>query len=387
MKRLVILGSTGSIGRQALDVVGRHPERWRVVGLAAGSRGRELAEQARRFRPEAVAVADVGVAAELEHDLRPLGIEVLAGPEGVRSLAAMPGADLVLSAMVGNAGLLPTYEAIRAGRDVALANKETLVAGGEVVVAAAAARGVSLIPVDSEHSGVFQCLHGERAGEVRRVILTASGGPFRGWSRERMARVTAADALRHPTWRMGPRITVDSATLMNKGLEVIEAHWLFGLPYDSIDVLVHPESIVHALVEMRDGSVLAQMSVPDMRLAIQYALSHPERLPSPVAPLDLARVGSLHFEEPDREAFPCLDLAYQAGRTGGTMPAVMNAAKEVAVDAFLAGAAGFHDIPRIINIVMERHRVQVRPSLEDILAADEWAREAARDLVERVIRQ
>ncbi len=381
VKNIVILGSTGSIGRQALDVVRAHPGRWRVAGLAAGRNAGLLAEQAREFRPAAVAMADGGAAAKLARELAPLGIEVLAGAEGLEMLAVLPEAHLVLSAMAGSAGLAPTYRAILAGKDVALANKETLVAGGPLVMEAVRRRGVRLLPVDSEHSGLFQCLQGQAPEGVRRLWLTASGGPFRGWRREDMAGVTVEAALRHPTWRMGARITIDSATLMNKGLEVIEAHWLFGIPYDRIEVLIHPESIVHALVETVDGSVLAQLSRPDMRLPIQYALSYPERWPGLPDPLDLARVGTLRFEPPDREAFPCLDLAYQAGRTGGTMPAVMNAAKEVAVDAFLAGEAGFLDIPRIIAGVMEQHSVKFRPGLEDVLEADAWARRRAKSEV------
>lgn len=384
MKRVVILGSTGSIGRQALEVIEAHPGRWRVVGLAAGRNADLLAEQAKAFRPRAVALADERAAAALAGELAPLGIEVLAGDEGLGDLAAMPEANIVLSAMAGSAGLGPTYRAIMAGKDIALANKETLVTGGPAVMEAVRRKGVRLLPVDSEHSGLFQCLQGQDRQAVARLWLTASGGPFRGWSREELAGVTAEEALRHPTWSMGTRITIDSATLMNKGLEVIEAHWLFGVSYDRIEVLVHPESIVHAMVEMRDGSVLAQLGRADMRVPIQYALSYPERLPGLLEPLDLARVGCLHFEQPDRQAFPCLDLAYQAGRTGGTLPAVMNAAKEVAVGAFLAGGIGFLDIPRIIAGVMDQHSVQTRPGLDDLLAADAWARRQAGALLERV---
>lgn len=382
MKGVVILGSTGSIGRQTLDVIARRPGRWRVLGLAAGSNAAALAEQARRFRPAAVAVADPRAAAALRAELAQSGIAVTAGPEAVAALAVHPEADLVVSAMVGAAGLVPTYEAVRAGKDVALANKETLVAAGERVTAAARESGARLLPVDSEHSGLFQCLQGQPREGVRRVVLTASGGPFRGWSRERLAReATVEAALRHPTWRMGPTITIDSATLMNKGLEVIEARWLFDLPLERIDVCIHPESVVHALVEMRDGSVLAQLSRADMRLPIQYALGYPERLDAVSEPLDLAALGALHFERPDREAFPCLDLAYAAGRAGGTLPAAMNAAKEVAVAAFLQGRIAFLEIPRIIDKVMASHPNRLAPSLEEVLEADREARLRAEALV------
>lgn len=384
MKNVVVLGSTGSIGRQALDVIARRPDLWRVVALAAGGNARLVAEQARRFRPAAVALADPAAAAEVAAALAGEGIEVLAEPDGAASLAGLPQADVVVAGIAGSAGLPPTYRAVEAGKVVALANKETLVAAGEAVTAAARRSGARLIPVDSEHSGLFQCLQGHRGGDARRVILTASGGPFRGWSRDELAAASVEDALRHPTWRMGPTITVDSATLMNKGLEVIEAHWLFGLPYDRIDVLIHPQSIVHALVEFRDGSTLAQLSQPDMRLPIQYALGYPERLEAVGEPLDLAAVGVLHFESPDRQAFPCLDLAYRAGRAGGTAPAVMNAAKEVAVDAFLAGRVGFMDIPRIITAVMEQYDHTSAHSLDVVLEADARARRSARDLLERM---
>lgn len=386
-RRVVILGSTGSIGRQALDVIRRSSGRWEVVGLVAGRNTALLARQVEEFRPRAVAVADEAAARHLSTLMSRVPAEVVWGQEGMTQVAVMPEADTVLSAICGSAGLVPTYQAILAGKDIALANKETLVAAGEPVMAAVRQKGVSLIPVDSEHSGIFQCLHGQRREAVRRVILTASGGPFRGRHREELAGVTPEEALRHPTWSMGPRITIDSATLMNKGLEVIEAHWLFDIPYNRIDVLIHPESIIHAMVEMEDGSVIAQMSRPDMRIPIQYALSYPDRLPTGLEALDLARVGALHFEPVDRDLFPCLDLAYQAGRTGGTLPAVMNAAKEEAVEAFLARRLGFLGIDRVIQAVMERHVPRFRPTIEDVLEADNEARDEARREVERVVRQ
>lgn len=388
---LVVLGSTGSVGRQTLDVVERLGGRWRVVGLAAHRNAELLAEQAAGLGAGTVALLDEEAAARARELLAPLGVRVLAGREGVEEVASLPAADLVVSALVGAAGLLPTYAAVRAGKDVALANKETLVAAGHLVMRAVAEKGIRLLPVDSEHSAAFQCLHaagsfapGRHPAGVRRLVLTASGGPFRGWSREELARATPEQALRHPTWRMGPRITVDSATLMNKGLEVIEAHWLFGLDYGVIDVVIHPESLVHALVELEDGAVLAHLSLPDMRLPIQYALTYPERLPAPAGFLDLARAGRLHFEEPDRELFPCLGLARAAGEAGGTMPAVLNAANEVAVAAFLEGRIGFLSLPEIINMVMSAHRVKADPSLDEVLQADQWARGEARACLERL---
>ncbi len=388
---LAILGSTGSVGRQTLEVVGGLAGRWRVVALAARRNADLLAEQARLVRPDLVALLDEAAAGRARELLAPLGIRVAAGAEGLLEAATHPEAALVVSALVGAAGLLPTHAALRAGKDVALANKETLVTAGHLVMDLVRRGGVRLLPVDSEHSAAFQCLQaagpvreGERPPGVRRLLLTASGGPFRGWDRERLARATPAQALRHPTWRMGDRITVDSATLMNKGLEVIEAHWLFGLDYDAIEVLVHPESLVHALVEMEDGALLAHLSLPDMRLPIQYALTHPERVPSPVGFLDLARGGGLHFEAPDLDNFPCLELARAAGRTGGTAPAVLNAANEVAVAAFLQGRIGFLSLPEVINMVMSAHRPRPRPTLSEILEADAWAREEAGAWVERM---
>ncbi len=388
---LAVLGSTGSIGRQTLDVVRRLAGRWRVVAMAARRNSDLLVEQALAVRPDLVALLDEEAAGRARDLLAPLGVRVAAGVEGLVEVATHPAAELVVSALVGAAGLVPTHAALQAGKDVALANKETLVTAGHLVLDLVRERGVRLLPVDSEHSAAFQCLlaagplrPGERPAGVRRLLLTASGGPFRGWDRERLARATPAQALRHPTWRMGDRITVDSATLMNKGLEVIEAHWLFGLDYDAIGVLVHPESLVHALVEMEDGAILAHLGVPDMRLPIQYALTHPERLPSPAGLLDLARVGALHFEEPDVANFPCLELARAAGRAGGTATAVLNAANEVAVAAFLQGRIGFLSLPDVINMVLEAHRPRPYPTLDEILAADAWAREEAGSWVERM---
>ncbi|MHB9146754.1 MAG: 1-deoxy-D-xylulose-5-phosphate reductoisomerase [Symbiobacteriia bacterium] len=374
-KGLIILGSTGSIGTQALDVARALPERVRVVGLAAGGGNLDLLEQqVREFHPAAVAVADPQGAAELRRRLAGEPLEVLAGPAGLVSLAAWDGAPLVLTAMVGVAGLEPTLAAIRAGKDIALANKETLIAAGELVTREARAHGVRLLPVDSEHSAIFQCLQGAPAGALKKIILTASGGPFRGWTREQLAAVTVAQALRHPRWVMGKKITIDSATMMNKGLEIIEAHWLFQAPVENIEVVVHPQSVVHSAVEFQDGSVVAQLGPTDMRLPIQYALTYPERLANSFPRLDLVAQGALTFEQPDPEAFPSLKYATQAVTIGGTMPAVVNAANEVAVAAFLAGGVDFLGIPRTVERVMARHTTAPADTLQAVLQADAWSR-------------
>ncbi|MBC7104398.1 MAG: 1-deoxy-D-xylulose-5-phosphate reductoisomerase, partial [Firmicutes bacterium] len=350
---------------------------------AAGRNVALLAEQAREFRPAVVAVAERAreLEAALAPDWRP---EVLEGEEGLARVAAWPGVDIVLVAVTGVAGLLPTLAALKAGKEVALANKETLVAGGELVAALAGRAGPVLRPVDSEHSAIWQCLQGGRWEEVRELVLTASGGPFRLLDRAALERVTPEEALRHPNWRMGSKITVDSATLMNKGLEIIEAHWLFGIDYERIRVVVHPQSIVHGMVVFRDGAVLAQLGVPDMRLPIQYALSYPERWGPVCAAPDPVAVGALTFEAPDEERFPALRLAREAGKTGGTLPAVLNAANEVAVAAFLDRRLPFTGIVEVVARVMDRHRPVPRPALEDVLAADRWARHQAELLVAKV---
>ncbi len=371
MKAVTVLGATGSVGRRTLELVTRFPERFRVAGLAArGSNVALMAEQVRAHRPEAVALLDAAAVDRLARELSPPRPELLAGPDGLVALAAGVKADIVVSALVGGAGLLPTLAAIRAGRTVALANKEALVMAGAIMTRAAREHGVQLLPVDSEHSAIFQCLAGARAREVKRLVLTASGGPFAGWSREALERATVAEALRHPTWRMGAKITIDSATLMNKGLEVIEAHWLFGMPYDRVDVVVHPQSIVHSLVEFVDGSVLAQLGMPDMGIPILYALSFPERLPCPAPTLDLVRVGALTFQAPDLDRFPCLALARQAGLAGGGAPVVLNAANEVAVAAFLDGRCGFMEIPRLIARALEAYAGARADDLGACLALD-----------------
>jgi len=382
VRRLAVLGATGSIGESTLDVVRRFPDRFRVVALAAGGRRIDrLAAQVRETGARWVAAPDRAAADALRS--RGVAAEILAGPQGLVQVAGLEEADVVVSAVVGAAGLLPTYAAVLAGKTVALANKESLVAAGEVVMAAARRTGARILPVDSEHSALFQALEGRGPGQVRRLILTASGGPFRGRSRSSLAGVGVDEALAHPNWSMGPKITVDSATLMNKGLEVIEARWLFDVPADRIDVAVHPESIVHSLVEFVDGSLIAQLGPPDMRIPIAYALSYPERLPLPDLSIDLVRAGRLTFEEPDRDAFPCLDLAYEALRAGGTVPAVLSGANEEAVAAFLARRLGFLEIAEAVAAALEAHRPHALTTVQEALEADLWARRFVKGWVGR----
>jgi 1-deoxy-D-xylulose-5-phosphate reductoisomerase len=376
MRRLAILGSTGSVGVQALDVVARFPDRFEVVALAAGRNLERLAEQARRFRPRLVALADPAAAAALR-PLLPPGIEVRSGDEGVVSAATHPDVGFVLAAISGGAGLRSTAAAVEAGKDVGLANKESLVLAGELMMRLAALRGGAILPVDSEHSAIHQSLLGHNHIEVRRLILTASGGPLRGVAAEDLPAVTPERALKHPTWSMGDKITVDSATLMNKGLEVIEARWLFDVEPARIDIVVHPESIVHSMVEYIDGSVVAQLGISDMRGPISYALGHPERLPLDLPPLDLARLGQLTFEAPDPGRFPAYRLAYRALELGGTAPAVLSGADEAAVAAFLEKRCRFTDIARLCAEVLEAHAVERLGSVEQALAASDWGRREA----------
>ena len=384
MKRLSILGSTGSIGVQALDVVARSPERFQVVGLAAGRNVERLAEQVRAFRPRLVSVTDAAAARELRERLGPHAPEILVGDAGAVAVATLTEADLVLAAISGGAGLRSTAAAVEAGKPVGLANKESLVLAGELLTARAAARGVPILPVDSEHSAIFQSLAGHNRGEVRRLVLTASGGPLRGVPAERLAAVTPAEALRHPNWSMGDKITIDSATLMNKGLEVIEARWLFDVEPARIDILVHPESIVHSMVEYVDGQVVAQLGISDMRGPISYALAHPERVALDLEPLDLARVGRLTFERPDPRRFPAFTLAYRALEIGGTAPAVLSGADEAAVAAFLAGRLRFDEIAAVCAEVLEAHPPGPVTSVEEALAASGWGQaEAARRAARR----
>jgi 1-deoxy-D-xylulose-5-phosphate reductoisomerase len=369
MKTLAVLGSTGSIGTSTLDVVRAHPERFRIRYLSANRNAKLLCAQAREFRPEAVAVFDTDSAELVRADLGN-GTKVYAGLEGLLEIARRDDYDTLVSALVGFAGMLPTIAAIEAGRDIALANKETLVVAGEVIARLLARHNVMLAPVDSEHSAIWQCLSGEPEGSATKIILTASGGPFRGRAREELAAVTREEALRHPNWTMGSKITIDSATLMNKGLEMIEAHWLFRVPAERIDVLVHPQSIIHSMVEFSDGSIKAQLGLPDMKLPIQYALSWPDRFPTPGPRLDFLHLHRLTFEAPDRAAFRCLALAYEALGSGGTAPACLNAANEVAVQAFLEGRIGFLDIPALIEESLAAIPVLPADDVEAILAVD-----------------
>lgn len=372
IQNIVILGSTGSIGKQALEVIDLHPDKFKVVGLAARDEVDEIAQQVKKYHPIAVALGDEASYGALKKQLD-REYNILVGLDGMCELAEQEGVDIVLVAVSGAIGILPTLSAIKKSRRVALANKETLVAAGDIVMSLAREKRAEIIPVDSEHSAIFQCLAGE-SQNLRNLWLTASGGPFREFSVDDLSRVTAAMALKHPNWKMGPKITVDSATLMNKGLEVIEAHHLFNVDYDHIKVLVQRESVIHSMVELVDGSFLGHLGVADMRIPIQYALSYPARMPSPAESLDFSQVGCIHFEKPDMFKFPLLAEAYEAGRTGGSMPAVMNAANEVAVNLFLKGEVGFLDIARLVQKVIKDHEKLANPSLEEIFEMDRWAR-------------
>ncbi|MHC5757743.1 1-deoxy-D-xylulose-5-phosphate reductoisomerase [Nostoc sp.] len=388
MKAITLVGSTGSIGTQTLDIVTQYPDQFRIVGLAAGSNVEMLAAQIRQFRPEIAAICSEEKLPALKEaiiDLDPQPI-LLAGDAGVIEVARYGDAQTVVTGIVGCAGLLPTIAAIEAGKDIALANKETLIAGAPVVLPLVEKHGVKLLPADSEHSAIFQCLQGVPKDGLRKILLTASGGAFRDWDVEKLADVTVADALKHPNWSMGRKITVDSATLMNKGLEVIEAHFLFGLDYDDIEIVIHPQSIIHSLIELQDTSVLAQLGWPDMRLPLLYALSWPDRIYTNWERLDLVKAGNLTFREPDHQKYPCMQLAYAVGKAGGSMPAVLNAANEQAVALFLDEKIRFLDIPRCIESVCDRHQNdnQANPSLDDILAADKWARQEVLTATEKL---
>lgn len=381
-KTIALLGATGSIGRQTLEVAGELG--LRVAALTANTQVDLLEQQARQYMPRLAVLYDENAALALKKRLRGTGIEVMAGEEGLLAAAAMTEADTVVTAVMGSVGLRPTLAAIQKGKRIALANKETLVCAGELVMDAAEKYGAEIVPVDSEHSAVFQCLQGCRdRGEVRRILLTCSGGPFYGRTFDELEHMTAADALRHPNWHMGPKITVDSATLMNKGLEIIEAMRLYRLPVEQVQAVIHRQSIVHSLVEFRDGALLAQLGTPDMKLPIRYALTYPYRAESPDKPLDLLTCGALTFAEPDERAFPCLRLARYAAAVGGTACAILNGANEAAVGLFLQGKLGFNDIPRRVERALERTEVQYQPSLADILEADKAARRAACDIRKR----
>lgn len=381
MKSIIILGSTGSIGTNTLDIVQRFPEDFRVVGLTAGGNVEKLEAQIRAFNPQVVAVSTESSAAALRTRCAGHPVEILAGEEGIAQVAAMPGAELVISAIVGAAGLLPTLAAIRSGKHIALANKEPMVMAGKLMQEEARKHGVRIFPVDSEHSAIFQSLEGHRLEDVRRLILTASGGALWTLTKAQLQDVTPERALQHPNWKMGSKITIDSATLMNKGLEVVEARWLFDIGESRIDVLIHRESIIHSLVEYEDRSMIAQLGLPDMRTPISYAMRYPERMPLDLPSLDLTEIGKLTFCKPDHDRFPCLNLGYESLRIGGTMPAAMNAANEVAVDAFLNGGLRFIEIAEVIRNTMHAHTHREITGLEDALEADRWAREKAGSLV------
>jgi 1-deoxy-D-xylulose-5-phosphate reductoisomerase len=380
LRGVSIIGATGSIGRQTLEIIAHHPDKLRVVALAAGRDVDALAELAARWQPRLVALADQDAAKACSGKFN---CPVLTGIEGFTEIATHPETDIVVVAVPTAKALLPTLSALKAGKRVALATKEVLVSGGHLVTQQLRQSG-ELLPIDSEHSALFQCLQGEDVSKVDKLLLTASGGPFRTKPMDELKRVTVEEALAHPTWRMGAKVTIDSATLMNKGLEIIEARWLFGVPAEQIEVIIHPQSIIHSLVEFVDGSVKAQLSLPDMRLPIQYALLYPERHPCPIQRLDLTKIGALTFEPPDEVRFPCLRLAKLAVQVGGTMPAVLNAADEIAVNAFLQRKIGFMDIPAIIEAVMELHRPIAEPDLNTVWEVDEWARAMARELVQKL---
>ncbi|MCK4428085.1 MAG: 1-deoxy-D-xylulose-5-phosphate reductoisomerase [candidate division Zixibacteria bacterium] len=372
MKNVVVLGSTGSIGRNALSVLSDFTDRISVFGLSSNTNIDLLREQIKRFKPKKVVITDEESFRSFKEETE---IEILFGLEGLKKLCSDPEVDLVINALVGSVGLLPSFEAIQSGKNLAIANKETLVMAGGLLIQKAKEKNVRILPIDSEHSAILQCLLTGKKSEVKRLILTASGGPFLKRKKENLKNIKVAEALSHPTWEMGKKITVDSATLMNKGLEVIEAHWLFDMPVDKIRVVIHPQSIVHSMVEFVDGSLIAQMSIPDMRIPIQYALFYPERLPTNNRPLDLTQIKNLTFEEPDREKFPCLRICYQALQMGGTAPAVLNAANELAVKAFLDGKLSFVEIHEVVKQTLNHHQVAEKPGLDDILNADKWARE------------
>jgi len=378
MKNLAILGSTGSIGVNALKVASAHPERFRVLALSAGKNIELLRHQIEIFKPKAVAVLNESLASKLQKSLTGGDLpEILFGPDGFKQLVKMDEVDTIISAITGAAGLVPTYEGIKAGKEIALANKETMVMAGPLVMSEAKRRGVFILPIDSEHSAIFQSLQGHRKEDLKRIILTASGGPFRNMALEQMAEVNAEQALKHPNWEMGPKITIDSATMMNKGLEIIEAKWLFNLQMEQIDVLIHPQSIVHSMVEYKDGSIISQMGIPDMMTPIAYALAYPRHIKTGLPSLELEKVGDLSFEKPDLNRFKCLALALKAASAGESMPAVLNGANEIAVDTFLKGKIGFLDIPKLIEQTMDAHEPHPIDRIDSVIAADNWAREKA----------
>ena len=375
MKNIVVLGSTGSIGTQTLEIIDAYPDKLQVVAFAAGSNVEKIAPQIRKYHPKKVVMFDEAAAKALKTKVADLDVTVLAGMSGLIEICTMEEADVVLTAVVGMIGITPTIEAIKAGKDIALANKETLVTAGHIIMPLAKKMGVSILPVDSEHSAIFQSLNGEPKNRLKKILLTASGGPFRGMSKEQLADKTVKDALKHPNWSMGPKITIDSATMVNKGLEVMEAGWLFDVNYDQIQVVVHPQSIIHSMVEYVDGAVIAQLGLPDMKLPIQYALFYPDRLPMNTTGIDFFQLGQISFEKPDLETFQGLKLAYEAFEKGGSMPTVFNAANEKAVSLFLQEKIRFLDIADIIAETMSRHQVIAKPDVEQILMTEQWCYE------------
>jgi 1-deoxy-D-xylulose-5-phosphate reductoisomerase len=386
MKNVTVLGSTGSIGVSALDVIQKNPDRFQIIALTAGKNIGLLQKQIEKFRPKIVAVDNHDSARKLRKLIpAKFRLRVVGDKEGINEVAALEAADIVISAISGAAGLIPTLTAIDAGKDIALANKETMVMAGDIVTKKARKKRIRILPIDSEHSAIFQCLQGQKSANLKKIILTASGGPFLNYSEAKLATVKLRDALKHPNWKMGKKITIDSASMMNKGLEIIEARWLFNFDLSKIEVIIHPQSIVHSMVEFIDGSVLAQMGIPDMRIPIAYALSYPARINNKCQSLDLSAIRNLEFQRPDRKKFPCLDLAYAAGVSGGTMPAVLNAANETAVESFLNKRIKFVDLSSIIDKVLNAHSSVKDPSLEDILIADQWARAKAKQFIERMI--
>ncbi|KAF0159779.1 MAG: 1-deoxy-D-xylulose-5-phosphate reductoisomerase [Syntrophaceae bacterium] len=385
MKKITLLGSTGSIGVSALDVIEKNPKKFKVMALAAGQNIRLLAQQVLKFQPEIVAVRARQDAERLRQILGLRNnISILYDETGVEEVASYPASDTVISAISGAAGLKPTLAAIEAGKDIALANKETMVIAGHLVTKKAKIKKINILPVDSEHSAIFQCLEGQKPQSLRRIILTASGGPFLNFSKDDLKKVRLEQALKHPRWKMGRKITIDSASLMNKGLEVIEAKWLFNLDIGRIDVLIHPQSVVHSLIELLDGSILAQLGIADMRIPIAYALTYPDRMINDLSRLNLAKTGHLEFYSPDMKKFPCLGLAYEAGLIGETAPAALNAANEVAVAAFIENKICFNDLPKVIEIVLDKHQTQRNPSLEDILDVDSEARTQAENVIKKL---
>jgi 1-deoxy-D-xylulose-5-phosphate reductoisomerase len=381
MKNIAILGSTGSIGRNTLEVIEAFPEHFRVLGLTAHKNIDLLERQIKKFKPQLVSISEASLAHQLRKQCKDLKVEVLSGECGAISVAALSEVDLVVSAMVGAAGLVPTFEAICNGKDVALANKETLVTAGSIMTDEAKRKGARILPVDSEHNAILQAIQGYKLSTVKHLILTASGGPFKNHSLNDLQNVTLEEALKHPTWNMGQKITIDSATLMNKGLEVIEARWLFDMPMSKIKIIIHPQSVVHSMVEYIDGSIIAQLGVPDMKIPILYALACPDRLPLNLPSLELAKLGNLSFQEPDFKRFPCLQYAYQAGEEGGSMPIVLNASNEVAVGSFLKKRIRFMDIQATIKKVMDRHSVRKVSAIEEVLEVDQWARREAEKIL------